>query len=43
MILFLREKGKIRTVTILWDKCDEINFGHFQLELPVRYPCGNAH
>lgn len=39
IILFLREKGKIRTVTVL---CDEMNFGHFQLELPVGYPCGNA-
>lgn len=42
MILSLRQKGKIRTVTVSWGKCDEIDFGHFQLELPVRYSSGNA-
>lgn len=43
MILVLREKGKIRTVPILWSKCDEINFGHFPLELPMGHASGNAH
>lgn len=31
-------KPRIRKMTVLWGKCDEIHFGHFHLELPIGYP-----